>query len=304
MSRCGEHLIYLNATDGAGGTLCDSAVFEGVILDTPALEDTHTEGHYVQMRNCGKITFTNCEGFGAGTFATYPTFAFNLTEVAEVIVNNCNFKDLTNYAFNHVQNSGSLLVTDSKFSTFNDSTQSLLRADSSNGIVRFFNCSFKNIMVSSSVADQTPLLYFNGCDWKNSSEWSISGQDVILIDCKIEAAGTQRYIYVREDIKLTLKNCEITGTNPAIGIVTEGLVDIDNLRMPVITGGNCLLFLSANTGASLVKNCFLPLANTASSVKLGGTVGDFVIGGLYMPLGSIYNSGSGTLTQYGNVVAP
>jgi hypothetical protein len=309
MDGSGEHLLYINGVDvgEASGELCDNVLLQALTLKNPCLETTHAEGHYLQVRNAGKVVIDGVLAEGAGSNPAEPTFALLCDSVEDMTLKNSTFKDLTHRTIWHgasLEPAGKILVSNCNFSqVVSPINSSLVFTDAIGVTATFEHCTFDGFFISQSATDDTEELIFNHCTFTNAGTESSFYINTTFNHCTYSTDGTPTRLLRVYDGTLKLHDFE-SDVDVAESLYQQGgRVVLQNFRLPNKTGSLAVdLQSTATGGADILKDLYLPLADNAASIRITAIhPRDVVIGGLYMPLGGITDAGTGTTTTYGNV---
>ena len=288
MSRCGEHIIYLNAVDNGqpAGKHTGTMRFTDVTLDTPALESFHSAGNYVQLRNAGTVILDGIKASGAGTVSnTFPTIGVLATNVDKVVVKNSDFKDITSNAIWFGQDATlgggkDIYVDNCTFNAITSTNLPLFKITTiSGGSAIFTNSESTSFYILNNDTPSTSVIIENFKFNNVSSEMLIGGNTTILNSLLgfINLAGRAMRVYNGLTI---IKNSILTGTSSiSIFVDTDASLDIDNLRLPDKTSGQVVQ--TNNVKFMSIKNCYAPL-NTGNFIQVPATNTSyvFVIGNL------------------------
>ena len=297
MENSGEHNVYLNETDGSGGSLGSRFTFKDCVLKAPFIDSgLHSEGHYFQLRNSKVVVIDNCDCSGAGTGgSSAPTFAVLAENMDELIVNNSKFTDLTNR----------ILFIDSGRATFNDcefdvlsgiATLSMMTATGADKVT--FNRCVTNAYYQNTSLGPAKLV-LKDCDITHATAFAID-MDADITGCTFNGSSTETWVDVSAGTANIRDN---TFKGSAFRLTTSGTgsASIQGNSFPAVTTGSYHIQIGSTSGwAQVIGNNF-PLSTSTSAIRISGAVTtEVIVGGNYLPTGTI-NDLSTNATLYGNV---
>ena len=300
MSRCGEHIIYLNAIDATqpGGKHTGTMRFTDIELDSPALETGHSAGNYIQCRNAGSIIIDGVKAKGAGTVSdTYPTIAVLATNVDDLVVKNGDFKDITSTAvfFGPDATLGggkNITVDNCKFKAITGRQNRLYDIQTvAGGKASFINkCEFDGCFIISTERTTTPV-FINDFTFKNIASEMLYGGTTKLSNGTLgfnDLAGRAMRVNNGE---LKIDNVTQTGTSSISILVDDNAsLETNDWSLPNKTSGQAVQ--TNNPKFISVRNSKAPL-NTGDFIRVAATNTNpvFVIGN-YAPLATLAVSGA------------
>ena len=283
LSAAGEHLVYINQTDGAGGTTGTQASILNCILNAPYESATHTEGHYFQIRNTGRVLIDNCYCYGAGSLgSSAPTFAVLFENSLSLTVTNSSFLNLTNKIL--WQDSGDTLFGNCVFNVLAGiSSLNMLKADGA-GTVAFKGCDFTKFYT---IDFQPTKLQFIDCAIETATLFTLAA-DVDLKGCSFNGTNDTQFITVTAGY-VVIEGCTFTGTGLSVTVSTVASARIQANYFPdIASGSNHISVTGASTGNVQILGNSLPAAVSTSTIKTSAAVvTKTIIVGNFLPLGVI-----------------
>jgi len=283
LSSAGEHLVYINQTDGDGGTTGTQASILNCILNAPYQDASHTEGHYFQIRNTGRVLIDNCYCYGAGSLgSSAPTIAVLFENSLSLTVTNSSFIDLTNKVL--WQDSGDALFSNCVFNVLAGvSVLNMLRTAGA-GTVTFDGCDFTKFYT---IDSQPTKLKFIDCAIETPTPFTFVA-DVDFKGCSFNGTNSTTFISVTAGYA-AIEGCTFTGTGLTVAVDTVASARIQANYFPdIASGSNHINITGTGSGNVQVLDNSLPAAVSTSTIKTGASViTKTVIVGNYLPLGVI-----------------
>jgi len=296
--NAGEHVIYLNGTDGATGILCDGITFTGCEFNSPGANAAY-ESHNFLARNCNNIKLLGCIGSGSAPTGT-AQIGINITNVNGLYVDDCNFSGMNNRVITDDADCSSLKISNSTFA-FNPSLIYLSLQRIYCDDIHFDNCTFINV---SPVEDG--VLVFSNCKFKEMAVSLVVIDDKLtFVNCEFEFVSGTVCFNTTGLGDLTFIDC-IVVDDLVTGIsqgVTGGKIYIDHCEFPTHTQGNVVRLRSPEN--HVVKGVYAPLAIATSTLRVANTctekviIAENIISGGYLYIDGV----PADVIRYGNILS-
>ena len=297
MENSGEHNVYLNETDGMGGSVGSRFTFQNCVLKNPFLDPAlHSEGHYFQCRNSKIVVIDNCTGSGAGSGgASAPTFAVLAENLDELIVKKSTFTDVTNSIL--FIDSGKATISNSSFDVLSGiATLSMMTATGAEEVT-FDKCTtnayYQNVNLG------PDKLVLKDCDFTHVTTFAID-MDADIKGCTFNGSGTETWIDVSAGVS-DIQGNTFKGSSFRLSTSGDGSAMIQGNKFPEVTTGSYHIQIASTTGWAQVMGNNLPLSTSTATIRVSGAVTtEVIVGGNYLPSGTILDLSTNAVL-YGNV---
>lgn len=300
----GEHLMYLNGGDSGGGGVsnCHGMSFVNCQFNKPCQSaEPHPEGHFVQVRTAFDVLFSGCTGVGENP--QLPSFAFNITDVKGLRIENCTFHNITHTGIALDSDCDNVTIENCYFGGVTNTNFNSVK-----------NNGGTNVVVSDCVFDEStqrqpgPDRWVN-CEWRACiTQHDMTDMHNVFVGCKFNfTAAYQKYMDVSLG-SIHMTDCTFTGipaTSIALVFDTTGDVYLNGIYLPELTSGTNIDLRQA--GNKVLLNAFLPLATSGSAIRTASdTTGKVMISNCFVPSGGILTSNmpaGAVLVENGNLTS-
>lgn len=295
MAFSGEHTVYINETDGAGGTLGTLVTFLNCRLDSPALHLPFIQGDYFKIVNSGDAYIDNCVCKNAGSASTSnPTIGIDHELSGKLIVTNSKFFDLTNKFI--YKNSGDAIISNCVIEKHPSISSGELQFCTGVSSIAYNNTQISGLYAGG--LNEPAYFSVSNCEINSDYFWSI-GCNFLMSECIFTTDYTVVFQITDGNSKIVDNTFRTTG-GPSLTVQTDGSALISGNDFPDLIGGSFNLVVDTTGHAIIVNNSF-PLADSAQTIVISATtVNKTIVGGNYLPDGNI-NDASGVAVLYGNV---